>query len=400
MKIWEDYYNILQVHYNAEQEVIEGAYKRLCKKYHPDVNKDKRAEEKIIEINRAYEVLKDVTLRREYHKEWLKKYNASFKYAEKKQWEWERGFAPVAEQGAQQILIDYIKALADNDFSRAYDMLSDYNKKHVTRQDFIQWREIISKIYAIGAFDIRVFNTYSNNRVKHMGYTKAIELEINMTEKNVQAGTVSQYRFTKIVAFENGRWKVHLEYDDLKILIHKFNYLFYSKLKPTAAQIYAQSQIIKDELTGFLNRKGFLEELEKEKNRFLRYISTYCVAVISIYDKENGCNITKSEDIKYAAYLIDQCIRKTDIAAYIEKGVFSLIYTETPYNQAKIALSKLERLLTESFTSYFKKNIKVFSGLHEHTGRDILETFNIACSLAEVDLSEDIDNYMDIRMEV
>lgn len=36
----EDYYRILQVHYLAEPEIIESAYKRLAKKYHPDVNKN------------------------------------------------------------------------------------------------------------------------------------------------------------------------------------------------------------------------------------------------------------------------------------------------------------------------------------------------------------------------
>ena len=34
----EDLYEILQVHHSAEQEVIEAAYKRLLRMYHPDVN--------------------------------------------------------------------------------------------------------------------------------------------------------------------------------------------------------------------------------------------------------------------------------------------------------------------------------------------------------------------------
>lgn len=34
-----DYYEILQVHVNAEPEIIKAAYKRLSIKYHPDVNK-------------------------------------------------------------------------------------------------------------------------------------------------------------------------------------------------------------------------------------------------------------------------------------------------------------------------------------------------------------------------
>ena len=41
---WKDYYEILQVHPLAEQEVIAAAYRRLAMKYHPDRNKDPGAE--------------------------------------------------------------------------------------------------------------------------------------------------------------------------------------------------------------------------------------------------------------------------------------------------------------------------------------------------------------------
>ena len=34
---WKDYYKILQVHSSAEPEIIEAAYKRLVKKYHPEM---------------------------------------------------------------------------------------------------------------------------------------------------------------------------------------------------------------------------------------------------------------------------------------------------------------------------------------------------------------------------
>lgn len=55
----QDPYEILQVSKNAEDEVIKAAYKRLVQKYHPDVNKSHIAEEKIRDINWAYEILSD-----------------------------------------------------------------------------------------------------------------------------------------------------------------------------------------------------------------------------------------------------------------------------------------------------------------------------------------------------
>lgn len=61
-----DYYEILQVHPGAEWEVIEAAYRRLARKYHPDVNKDVEAEERMRDLNAAYEVLSNPIFREDY----------------------------------------------------------------------------------------------------------------------------------------------------------------------------------------------------------------------------------------------------------------------------------------------------------------------------------------------
>lgn len=54
----QDYYKILEVPQNASKEDIKKAFKRLAKKYHPDINKgDTNAEAKFKEISEAYEVL-------------------------------------------------------------------------------------------------------------------------------------------------------------------------------------------------------------------------------------------------------------------------------------------------------------------------------------------------------
>ncbi len=67
MAPYKDYYKILGVSRNATQEEIKEAYRRLAKKYHPDLNKgDKEAEEKFKEINEAYQVLSDPEKRKQY----------------------------------------------------------------------------------------------------------------------------------------------------------------------------------------------------------------------------------------------------------------------------------------------------------------------------------------------
>ncbi len=61
-----DYYDILGVSRDVDQEDLKGAYRRLARKYHPDVNKEVGAEERFKEINRAYEVLSQPETRARY----------------------------------------------------------------------------------------------------------------------------------------------------------------------------------------------------------------------------------------------------------------------------------------------------------------------------------------------
>lgn len=62
----KDYYSVLGVDKNASDDEIKSAYRRLAKKYHPDLNKTPEAAEKFKDINEAYEVLGDTKKRANY----------------------------------------------------------------------------------------------------------------------------------------------------------------------------------------------------------------------------------------------------------------------------------------------------------------------------------------------
>src|SRR5437868_3991073 len=87
---FRDYYETLGVSKTATEDEIRSAFRKLARKYHPDVAKDKKAaEEKCKQINEAYEVLSDPEKRKKYDQ-----LGAN--------WNQPGGFQPPPEWGAQQ----------------------------------------------------------------------------------------------------------------------------------------------------------------------------------------------------------------------------------------------------------------------------------------------------------
>src|SRR5205807_3197539 len=86
---FRDYYETLGVSKTATEDEIRSAFRKLARKYHPDVAKDKKAaEEKIKQDNEAYEVLSDPEKRKKYDQLGTN-------------WNQPGGFQPPAQWGGQ-----------------------------------------------------------------------------------------------------------------------------------------------------------------------------------------------------------------------------------------------------------------------------------------------------------
>ena len=176
MATYIDYYKTLGLEKSATQDDIKKAYRKLARKYHPDMNPgDKSAEQKFKEINEANEVLGNQENRTKYDKygeHW--KYGEEYEKAQKQQQQYSRTYNKESYENAEDF----------SDFFR--DMFGGagfYNKasgkfkgQDVYASISLELKEIVKnqqKIFSINDKNIRITipaGAYDGQQIKLKGY--------------------------------------------------------------------------------------------------------------------------------------------------------------------------------------------------------------------------------------
>ncbi|RDH84076.1 MAG: cytochrome C biogenesis protein [endosymbiont of Galathealinum brachiosum] len=114
---FKDYYEIIGVQRDANQQEIKRAYKKLARKYHPDVSKETDAELKFKELGEAYEVLKDPEKRIAYDQ-----FGANYKSGQdfNPPPNWDEGFEFNGASHSASFS-DFFESLFGQQFNSAYE---------------------------------------------------------------------------------------------------------------------------------------------------------------------------------------------------------------------------------------------------------------------------------------
>ena len=108
-----DYYKILGVEKTATDKEIKKAYRKLARKYHPDLNPDnKEAERKFVEINEANEVLSNIEDRKKYDKygkDW--KHGEEYEKAQKQSQQQQQSYSNTNDSNSDQDFSDYFSSM-------------------------------------------------------------------------------------------------------------------------------------------------------------------------------------------------------------------------------------------------------------------------------------------------
>ncbi|MDR2132033.1 MAG: DnaJ domain-containing protein [Clostridiales Family XIII bacterium] len=353
-----DYYNILQVHHDAEKDVIDAAYKCLSKMYHPDLNRAPVAAERMKEINAAYRVIGDEALRETYHRDWMRR-NA-WKTLSELETVGRRAVENKEAHDAYAMLDSFFRETMNEKWENAYLRLTMSDRESVDFGAFLEWKKAVHAVYRLGNYHISYFRKYNGCRYGDKVYPKIYHFIVRVTELQQVTGRIVESSSHKYVAADGEGLRVCLGTGDLGPVTEKFRKL--ARMIPKSSDlddVYVKAVSKIDAGTGVLTRAGWIEEAERELHRSRRYGSRLCFGVFGFAPRlsEDGTlhgEETLEKNIAHISEFLTSHMRKTDVLGRCSDLALALLFPETAPRDGKRALEKLTRLLEND--GYVKAN--------------------------------------------
>lgn len=362
----KDYYKLLQVHYLAEQEIVESAYKRLARKYHPDANPAADSMERMQVINEAYSVLSDPVKRKDYARIWENLYNRSVQ--QKNNTESNNKSASQSRQDMRFLLAkarleEYFTYIKNKDYGNSYEMISSIDKSHISRNDFIKWQKAVAKIYTIQEFKCDISGVYKDKLIMGKMFSDTLEFSVSTTELNLVMDMVQRDSYPKLMLPEDGQWTVFLGYKELEPFINKFDNLTVLLDSKAILNEFAENKSKVDAVTGLMNQRGLMESVEREIARHDRYGNIFSVIMFQ-FGADKVVNAGEEQAVigyllRIFGNIMSENLRKTDIIGRWNYNSLLILLPETGFLPSIKVTRKLQKLIKESIQMLKERSYKI-----------------------------------------
>ena len=370
-----EHYRILGVSVGAGIADVTSSYKRLCRIHHPDVSTDPESEEMMKKINVAYTVLREKFKREAAFRERMSYTRSARRYGSpdfrpqntearpqntearpqntearpqntearphyqeaRPQNTEARKSSATPEKEAYTVLHYYFKAINSYDYAGAYYYLSSYDKRHISRESFIEWRKSVARLYPMREFKITgglpvAAMNWGGEKILYARRFRVAVIEETYLDDDTRAGDIRadeihEGNVEKLVIYENGSWKVFLGYMSVRELTRTFDERFENKWKLDIAKRWDEYYTGLYPEYDMLSLSGMHKAASREIYRKKRFGCAMTFAAISI---KNPCNRGAAQEqlLRSAAKTICGTLRETDVSAYAGDGVFALLLVE------------------------------------------------------------------------
>lgn len=358
---FKDYYQILQVHFDASPDVIKAAYRKLCTVYHPDTSHNENEMQRMSELNEAYHILINSDKRAEYHKVWLANNTSRSRHV-----------IPVSQysspmgDSAKDVLDQFFHALYTKNWQTAYSCLTLEDQRRVSQSQFSAWRDAVSDCFEMQDYRIQRYRSYQKCRIGEYVYDQVTEFAVTINDLDLQTSLASPSTTHKYVAFDGNSWKVCLGIKSVKQATLKFKLMAQRQSNYDPVALYQSAVSKNDPLTGLLSESGFYDEAIREIERFKRYNNPLSLIAFQILCKDSNREIPC---LCQCASIIKSTCRITDIVARFGNNQIICLLTETPEEQALAAAQKFINNIKQRQVEQFTLN----AGVIQYTGTNALE---------------------------